>query len=242
MDLSTKLLLAAAATGVVVLTASSSSSADDSGGNDVGKVSDKVRIWRKLEWINDLTDVQRYFLMLTAYGEGKYHPGAHNDSASERAASIKALSNNPTTAAHAQACGIDLDKLKTGSWTTFQLLAPYVTRTAFDIFGGAACQFADPTRAPQNLNLQIAIAIEWARHLQDKYPGFQARPTVGNLRLGWAAPAWMGYEHEHQDRIDKYKAAAVHEKFPDGLIDMTITRFPTNTAQIYEILRSSGPP
>lgn len=241
MNLATKIAIGVGVTVGVVALASVASASTPDGGDDVGNVSNKVRMWRKLEWIDSLTDTQRYFLMLVAYGEGKYNPAAHNGTASERLASSNALDNSPKIRGQAQSCGIDLDKLRSGSWTTFQLLAPYVTGTAFEVFGGGACPFADPTRAPANLNLQIVLAIEHARDLQ-AYQGFIARPTVGNLRLGWAAPAWMGYEGEHQDRITKYRAHAEHEKFPANLIDSYIGMFPNNPSQIYELLRSSGPP
>jgi len=224
---------------VALLGAGSAGAADNPNDGGGMATSNKLRMWRKLESISELIPTQRYFLMLVAYGEGKYNPAAHNGSASERAASAKAADNNPAIVARALGCGVPEANLRTGSWTTFQLLAPYVSGTAFEIFGGAFCPFADPTRAPSNLNLQIAIAIEHARDLQG-YNGFQARPTVGNLRLGWAAPAWMGYENEHPDRIAKYRAHAVHEKFPTGIVDAPIGMFPNNPAQIYEALRSAG--
>lgn len=206
-------------------------------------MSDKQRIWAKLESIPEFVPVQRYALMLIARREGGYSPGAHNGSPGERAASANAAANSPQIVQRAAQCGVPLAALETGSWGTFQLLAPYFTGTVFEVFGGAGCQFADPTRAPLDLNLQIALAIEHARDLQG-YPGFNAWPTVGNLYLGWGSPGRMGADAPTKwaDRLKIYKDVAAKEKFPPGIVNATLPRFPTNPAQIYERLRASGPP
>jgi hypothetical protein len=199
----------------------------------------KITLWRKLESIGSLTNTQRYFLMLTAYGEGGYKPTAHNGSDGERNAARRALENNPAIASFASGCGIPLDNLRSGSWGTFQRLAPYWTSDMREIFGGGACVFADPTRAPNDLDLQIVDAIHIARSLQG-YTGWKAYPTVGNLRLGWANPSFMGYISDHADRLAKYAAHAEKVNLPDGVVDWTIERFPDNAAQIYAQLRGAG--
>lgn len=236
-----KIAIGVAAAAVVIAAAGAAKGSDNM--TPSGGTSDKVRIWRKLEWIDELSDVQRFALMLIARREGGYSPGAHNGSASERAASEKAANNNPSIVTRCLACGIDESKLHTGSWSTFQLLAPYYAGTAFEVFGNAGCTFADPTRAPTNLNLQIALAIEHARDLQG-YKGFQEWPTIGNLYLGWGSPSRMGGEAptKWKERLDIYRALAKSEKFPAGIVDAPLNRFPSNPAAIYEALRTAGPP
>lgn len=197
----------------------------------------KMRLWLKLESIRELDDTQRYFLILTAKGEGNYNPAAHNGSASERDASSRATDNAPSIVANAQACGVPVDNLRTGSWGTFQRLAPYLSGDAFTIFAtGNPCPFADPTRAPQNLNFQIVSAIKVAHVLQG-FQGWRAFPTVGNLRLGWAAPALMGFITANADRLEKYRRHARAASLPDGIVDAQIREFPSNFAEIYERLR-----
>jgi len=229
-----------------LLLAAGGASADGGGGGGGGNGGGnmgvrKTRLWKKLESIPELDPTQRYFLMLTAYGEGGYNPAAHNGTASERAASSSALDNNPKIAAWAQGCGVPLDRLRTGSWGTFQRLAPYLSYDAFEIFGGGGCPFADPTRAPVDLNFQIVSAIETARDLQ-QYGGWQAHQSVGNLRLGWANPSFMGYLTDHADRLAKYRGHATHESLPPGIVDAMIRPFPGNPAQIYQRLQQQGPP
>lgn len=241
MQRGAKIALGVALAGAVLLTAATASAGSPELGNtdDTPMGVRKTRLWNKLVSISELDNTQRMFLMLWAYGEGGYSPYAHNDSASERAASSQAADNNPTIVQRAIACGIADAKLRTGSWGTFQRLAPFVAGDAFEIFGAAGCPFADPTRLPMNLNLQIAGAIETARDLQG-YQGFIAYPTAGNLRLGTGSPARMGYITENKDRLDKYRAHASVQGL-GGIVDAQIARFPGNVAEIYERLRSQGP-
>lgn len=211
---------------------------DDDAANDGS--SNKMRLWSKLESIVELNNTQRYFLTLVAKGEGNYNPAAHNGSQSERDASSRATDNSPSIVANALACGVPTNNLRTGSWGTFQRLAPYLSGDAFTIFAnGNPCPFADPTRAPQNLNYQIVSAIKVAHVLQG-FNGWQAFPTVGNLRLGWAAPSLMGFISANADRLEKYRRHARAASLPDGIVDAKITEFPGNFAEIYERLRTGS--
>lgn len=223
--------------GVGLAGAASASPVDND--NNGGNVTLKQRIWSMLTMVPELTNEQRFFLMLTAYGEGGYNPRAHNGTPAERAASQAAADNNPSIVAWAQSCGVPRAELETGSWTTFQLLAPYVTGTVREVFGDAGCMFADPTRVGDNLALQVALAIEHARDLQG-YSSWQAYPTVGNLRLGWAAPSLMGYISANAERLNRYRAQAASQSFPAGIVDASLTRFPGNAASIYERLRGAA--
>lgn len=231
--------LAAAGLALAAL-AAGSANADDGDEEPVSTLSNKQRMWRKLEFLSELTPTQRYFLMLTAKGEGNYNPKAHNGTDSEREASANAADSNPSIVQRAALCGVPAANLRTGSWTTFQFLAPYVSGNVFEIFGnGAPCSLVDPTRVGSNLNLQIAMAIEHARDLQG-YKGFQAYPTVGNLRLGWASPGFMGFISQQAERLVRYRNLATAEMFPPGIVDAQITRFPSNVAAIYAKLQN-GP-
>lgn len=254
MKLWTKALLAIG--GLVMLGgAASTASADDSDDDDddddggASVPSKKQRVYWRLRQISTLSEMQRLTIMLIAYGEGGYSPTAHNGSPMERDASAKAAANNPTIVQRAYACGVDADVFKTGSWTMFQFLAPYASHTAYEVFGGAYCPFADPTKMAgttwAHIDLQIVLAIEHARDLQG-YDSWRVNPanrTVGNLRLGWAAPGLMGddWATRQKTRIDKYRAQAAKEGFP-GIVDSLVEVFPNNPAQIYADLRNTPPP
>lgn len=218
---------------------------DDESGGDVA--SRKQMLYWRTRQIAELTELQRMFLMLTAFGEGGYSTAAHNGSVAESAASKKAAENNPSIVAWAASCGVPPEALHTGSWSMFQLLAPYYTGTVREVFGDAGCPFADPRKAPGKLDLQIVVAIEHARDLQG-YAGWQSVPTVGNLRLGWANPGFMGKLDEQRDRIDKYKAHAQRvvpswtQAEAASFIASTLTRFPTNPAEIFQRLQATPMP
>lgn len=205
--------------------------------NEGGSMTRKQKVWRKLGFL-PLTNVQRYFAMLVAYGEGRYNPRAHNTSASERAAARRAVQNNAAAVARVEACGVPRSVLEDGSWGIAQRLGPYLSIDAFEIFGDGAqaCALADPRSF--DLDFQICSLIETAHDLGG-YQGFKAWPTVGNLRLGFASPELMGYLQKEKARIAKYKAQASHEKFPAGIVDATITRFPKATPQFYATLRQN---
>lgn len=236
-----KLGLAAAAAALVLLPVLASASASPGGAEEGSPdmTGRKATLWNKLRSIPELDDTQRYFVMLTAYGEGNYNPRAHNGSASERAASARAADNNQQIVQRAMACGVPYENLRTGSWTMFQLLAPYVSGTAFEIFGDGFCPWADPTRIGADTNAQICIAIEHAHDLQ-QYDGWKAFRTIGNLRLGWAAPALMGYISDNAARLGKYRAQARKQGFPPGIVDALVRPFPSGAAGIYQRLQSGA--
>lgn len=245
MKLSTLFLAGAGAAVTAVLVSSrgkdeentDNGGGEDDGGGDVVGMTRKQRMWFKLQLL-PLTQTQRYLLMLWAYGEGRYSAGAHNTSASERAAASKAVDNNPEKVARVLNCGVPVAVLRDGSWGTFQRLGPYFSIDMFEVFGeGAlACQFADP-RA-RDIDLQILSAMETARDLQG-YASYKAKPTVGNLRLGTGVPTRMGYLVKNKASLDKYRAQAEHEHLPAGIIDATLTDFPKPTYAMLQTLRAS---
>lgn len=205
--------------------------------NEGGTMTRKQKVWRKLGFL-PLTNVQRYFAMLVAYGEGGYDPRAHNTRPSERAAARRAVENNATAVARVVACGVPRSVMEDGSWGIAQRLGPYLSIDAFEIFGAGAqaCALADPRSF--DLDFQICSLIETAHDLGG-YNGFKAYPTVGNLRLGFAAPALMGYIDDNAKKLATYRSQAAHEKFPAGIVDATITRFPKATPQFYATLRQN---
>jgi hypothetical protein len=214
---------------------------DDDEPEDDGMTNAKERVYWRLRQVPQLTEDQRLYLMLTAYGEGNYRLTAHNGSASERAASAAAAANNPTIVQRALNCGVPLANLQTGSWTMFQLLAPYVSGTAHEIFGAGFCPFADPLKVTGNLDLQLVIGMEHAHDLQG-YAGWKAYRTVGNLRLGWANPGFMGYLSDHADRIERYRDHAAAVGIGRAFIDRTLPVFPDNLAQVYAELQGKPAP
>jgi hypothetical protein len=238
---STKAAIAAVALLLAGGGAAAVASDDDDDDDEGAMATAKQRLYWRLRQVPQLTEDQRLYLMLTAYGEGRYRTNAHNGSPSERAASAAAAANNPAIVQRALNCGVPLSSLQSGSWTMFQLLAPYASGTAFEIFGGAFCPFADPTRMVGNLDLQIVIGIEHARDLQG-YAGWKAHRTVGNLRLGWANPGFMGFLTANADRIAKYRGHAVKVGLSPDFIDRELSIFPVNPAQIYAELQSRAEP
>ena len=205
---------------------------DDNGG---GGMSRRQTMWRKLVAL-PLTNTQRYFFQLTAYGEGNFNPGAHNKSASERAAARKATANNASLVDYlTTTCGIPLSVLEDGSWGTFQQLGPYFSNAMLEVFGRNAqgCTMADPRRRDVNAQIIGAMYVAWRL---GGYDAWQAKPTVGNLRLGWAAPSLMGYLTKNAARLKKYRVHAEHENLPAGIIDAVMGRVPRPTPAMYGLL------
>jgi len=200
----------------------------------------KQRFWSRIETIAELDNTQRYFLTLVAYRESKFNPAAHNGSVTERAAAAQGLANSPSIRGKAQACGVAMKALSTGSWGLFQRLAPFWADDMFDIFGvQGAYPYVDPSREVSNMNLQIVSAIKVAHTLQ-QYSGWKAYPTAGNLRLGWASPDFMGYISAHADRLQRYREDADAADLPSSLVDGTIREFPTDYRGIYTRLGGAG--
>lgn len=209
-------------------------------------VTRKQRFWSRLESISELDTTQRYFLTMVAQRESKYNPAAHNGRASERLAASKALENNVGILELALTCGVNAERLRSGSWGLFQRLAPYWADDMRDIFGASSCSLIDPSQQVKNINLQIVDAIRVAHRLQ-QYPGWKAYPTAGNLRLGWLSFGLMGYISENEERLQRYREDAFAAKikgetgkYPSPLVDGTIREFPTDYKGIYTRLGGAG--
>lgn len=203
-----------------------------------GSLSRRQVMWGKLELL-PITNTQRFFMMLTAYGEGRYSPSAHNTSTGERSAAKRAVENlSDEKRARILNCGVPASVIEDGSWGTFQQLGPYFSNNILDIFGTdeLGCALADP-RYP-DLDSQIISAMYVAYRLGG-YDSWKAFPTVGNLRLGWASPSLMGYITKEKARLDKYRKQAEDDGLPIGLVDMQMGRFPKPTPDMYFTLREN---
>lgn len=193
-----------------------------------------------LAGVQELDDTQRAFLLITARGESNFNPLAHNGTDSEVAACARAVANDKTgIVARTLACGVPTADLITGSWGLFQRLAPYLANDAFEVFGDDGCTLANPTRT--SVAFQIASALETAGDLQ-RYNGWRANPTLGNLRLGWAAPGLMGYMQRNEKRIARYRRHARDIGYPASIIDAALAPFPRGraVAEIYARLVAGG--
>lgn len=200
--------------------------ANDLPSKDDDGVSNKAVLWNTLVSIPELDNTQRYFLILVAERESHYHTSAHNDSAWEVAASVKALENNPDLRSRLERCsggwGI-------GSGGYFGRLLPYFGSDMLFIFGDD-CSHVQPHLVFERRHA-IVSALNTARRLQN-YPAFQANPTVGTLRLGWASPGLMKVPQD-QSRLRKYREDAARAKLPNGIVGATIRRFPEDLRGIF---------
>lgn len=196
----------------------------------------QFELQRLLGYVVELNDAQRAMFIATAKRESNFSPLAHNDSASERAASAKAAASDSmqATVQWAVACGVPRSALDTGSWTMFQFLAPYIPRRAQQILGqtARACNYANPTQTRRPF--QIVAAMAHARALQG-YTGFTAYPTVGNLMLGWGSPGRMGYLTKWAAKLDGYKANAAAAGLDPRLLDEPMPLLP-DVSQLAGIL------
>ena len=199
----------------------------------MGASQNKIRLWDKLRSIPELTDTQRYLLMLIAAGESDYSPTAHNKTASEVEASQRALNNNEALRVQLQNCG---GNWAIGSIGAFQRLAPYFGADMIGIFGN--CIHVQP-QLGFDLDYAIVSAIRTARRLQN-YTSYERAPNVGTIRLGWASPGLMAQRDTQTERLDRYKETAAEQGFPDGIVDAPLTRMPGNYAQIFQRLRGNG--
>lgn len=225
--------------GVVLAAVAGASGAGGGGalyqGGDMSEGRERF-LW-ELELIPELSPVQRAWADITVAGETqrRYNVNAHNGTPGEVAASVNAVT--PAILAWARSCGVSEDDLKTGSWGRYQRLAPYLSWDAKEIWGANGCGLANPTRTRGAF--QHVSAFETAHDLQ-QYKGFQAVPTLGNLRLGWWGPGAMGYLSKNAKRLDKYRATAVGLGYPPSIIEAEIGPFPRNLQAIYARLVAAG--
>jgi hypothetical protein len=191
------------------------------GGDDVGPGTNKQKLWAQLRSTPELTETQRYFMMLTAAGESNFNPKAHNDSESEVQASRNAFKG--ALATKLRACGFPDGAWTIGSGGRFGRLVPYFGDDWDDLYN----ECIDPKKlfvSPYDL----ISALKNARALQE-HDAFRAKPTVGTLRLGWYGPGAMKAPQD-PERLEKYRRKAIEESLPSGIVDAHIENFPSLAA------------
>lgn len=202
-----------------------------------GPLSPKMRLWSKLRALPQLTEDQRLFIVLVAHGEtgGTYRPTAHNDTASEVAASRSAWNNNATLAARLTACGHGgVDAWAIGSGGYGGRLVPYFGDDMLD--AGLPC---DP-RGVFDSNLSLVSSIITASKLQALPAWERSRKAVANLRAGYYGLAYI--EQPPADRVAKYKRHAADAGIGASFVDRVLPRFPgpAQAKQLLATLQASG--
>lgn len=181
----------------------------------------KVRLYDMLRALPELTEDQRLYIMLTAYGEtgGSFRPTAHNDTPSEVAASQAAWDNNPTLAAKLVNCGHGgEDAWAIGSGGYGGRLVPYFGNDM--IRGSLTC---DPKLVFEARH-SLLSAIITAYYMQQTWQYKASAKTVKNLRAGFYGLAYI--KNPPADRIAKYKKHAAAIGLPESFVDRPLTTFP----------------
>lgn len=204
----------------------SSSDAPSYGGDDpgAGAMTKKQRLYAMLRALPQLTEDQRLFLMLVAYGESGYSPNAFNKSAGEAAAAGKAYDRIAATFA---SCGRSRADYATGSGGLFGRLVPYFCNDL---------RHVEPCIDPKRINdpvLDIASAIVNAHALQG-YHSWQG--TVGSLRAGWATPGWM--DAPPPAKLAKWRGHAKAVGLSPAFIDTKLDKFPSDIESVIATLRA----
>lgn len=200
--------------------------------------SPKVVLWKMLRACVVLTEDQRLTVILIAHGEtgATYRSTAHNDTASEVSASVKAWDHNPALAEKllAQGHGGRVAWCN-GSGGYGGRLQPYFGDDMLDM--GMA---ADPallfSRVPSLLSTLVTC---WK--LQQTGAWERSDHTVGALRIGFYGPGMMD-EPLPTDRREKYVRHARDSGVGIGLVDRVLPTFPAPSivAQLGPQLRALG--
>lgn len=174
-----------------------------------------------LQSLSQLTEDQRNFALLVAYGEtgGSWSPSAHNDTPSEVHASEKAWDNNASLASRLLNCGHGgRDAWCIGSGGYGGRLVPYFGDDMLD--AGVPCQ---PDGVFQKNTSLISLLIT-AWKLQQVKSWQRSAHTVANLRVGFYGLGYM--DNVPDERREKYIAHAKKAGLPEGFVDRELTDFP----------------
>jgi hypothetical protein len=193
-----------------------------------GTMSNKQRLYAQLESLPELTEDQRLFLMLVAYGESGYKPSAHNDSASEVAASSNAYDR---IADEFAACGRPRSAYVIGSGGRFQRLVPYF---AHDFRELVPC--INPALVFDGFH-DIISAIANAHALSTRYASWNHK--VSGLRGGWGTIAWL--DEPPLDKVAKWRKHAVAVGLGADFLDRELTPFPPATSSMLATLFAGAP-
>lgn len=184
--------------------------------------SKKALLWRMLEALPELNDAQRKFIMLVAYGEtgGSFRSTAHNDTASEVAASVAAWDNNPSLATKLVNCGHGGKAAwAIGSGGYGGRLGPYFGNDM--LRGGLTCSpslLFEPKHS-----LLSSLITAWALQQQNQWKA--SAKTAKNLRAGYYGLAYM--RNPPADRIAKYRKHSAAVGFSPDFVDQVIPTFPS---------------
>lgn len=206
----------------------------------------KRELWAMLESLPMLDDVQRKFLILVARGESGWNPlvglgdpalfppgTKPNTKASAAAQEGEARAARVAYDRHADYfAGCDAGEraaysFGSGGW--FGMLPANGLWQLRDTPLGCW-----PPRAVFEPARAITMAVAFARALQG-WDGFQANPTVGNLRAGWGLPTSMG-TNVAADRLAKYRRHARESGLPESFIDEPIARFAGDSLAVFQAL------
>lgn len=198
-----------------------SSGEDPSPSNDPAKSARKQMLWSMLRSLHQLTEDQRLFVMLVAYGEtqGTWKSTSHNDTPSEVEASVKAWDAAPKLAARLTACkhgGKDAWAIGSGGYGG--RLVPYFGQDMLD-----AKLPCDPQGVFEP-KLSLLSSIITAHKLQQTSGWRKSAKMVKNLRAGYYG---LGYIRKPPaDRVEKYKRHAKAVGMSDTFVDQVLTEFP----------------
>lgn len=166
--------------------------------------SDKAKLYAQLRKVSLLTEDQRLFLMLVAYGESRYEPGAKNTSDDALALANAAYDSLVAQDRLDASCGYTRESLtRDGAAGRFGRLVPYYVDDLRDVV---------PCIKPESINdglHDIVAAVAQARRLQN-YASWNG--TIGDLRAGWGRPSWMG-GNAPAERIARWAGHADDEGF-----------------------------
>lgn len=227
-------LLAAIVTAVVVVVASDSASSSTPSTPTApsgGSMTLKQRLYAQLQSLkpHGLTEDHVLTLMLIAYGEtgGTWKPTAHNDTASEVAASERAFDR---IAAEMVACGLTRAQVAIGSIGRFQQLGPYYVHAMRDV---VPC--IDPQTAFDGVH-DIIGAIANAHALTTRYKSWNGR--VSGVRGGWGTLSWL--DAAPDSKLEKWQRHAEAVGLGADFIDRTLTPFPAATKTMLATLQAGA--